>query len=105
MVGNILVEVRKIPQTLSEEGYPEIFAFSVIEKNDDIVIQVADFSLDFVELDKKYEKTYIQAKKALNLAKFRHGANCTAINALLSDEVSEEVWMDSNVLRILNLNV
>lgn len=105
MVGNILVEVRKIPQILVEEGYPEIFAFSVIEGNDNIEIQVADFSLNSVELDKKYEKTYNQAKKALKLAKSRHGANCSAINALISDDVSEEVWMDSNVLRILNLNV
>lgn len=109
MKGNIIKEMRKVIKELYNEGHEEIFGFSIVSdsKNKDrVIIQVADFSLEPKELDKNYEKTYTQALKTMNLAKVRYGKSCKAINALISDEESENVWMDKDcILRVFNLNV
>lgn len=107
MKGNILVELRKVVNELYAEGYKEIFAFSIIKKGEGVIIQVADFDLEPVELNHSYVKTYEQAKKTMNLAVARYGDSCKAINARISDEISELVYLDNNnilVVECLNVN-
>lgn len=105
MKGNIVNEMRKVVKTLYEEGHDEIFAFSILEDGEDVKMQVSDFSLEPEYLDRKYVKTYEQALKTFKLAKSRYGSKCTAINSLICDEVSEEVFLDGNILMVFNLNI
>lgn len=105
MKGNIITELRKFVNTLYKEGHSEIFAFSIVVQDDDINIQTADFSLDSVDLPKTFTETYAQARRTMMLVRSRYGEVCTAINSLICDEVTEEVWLDENVLRVLNLNI
>ena len=105
MKGNIVKEMRKVVKSLYEEGHEEIFGFTILEDGEDVKIQVSDFSLEPVYLDRKYEKTYKQALNTFKLAKSRYGSKCKALNSLICDEVSEEVFLDGNVLMILYLNV
>lgn len=105
MKGNIVVELRKLVKTLYAEGHEEIFAFSIVEEGNGVSVQVSDFSLEPEVLEKRYGSTYAQAVKSLKLAKARFGQNCTAINSLICDEVDEEVFLDGNILRVMNLNV
>lgn len=101
----IVKGMRKTVKTLYSEGYEEIFALSVIDDGLSFLIQVSDFSLNAVDLPKKYEKTYEEAEKLMTLAKSVCGDRCTAVSTLICDEVDEDVYLDGNVLRVMNLNI
>lgn len=101
----IINGMRRTVKTLYSEGYEEIFALSVIDDESDFLIQVSDFSLNAVDLPKKYEKTYEEAKKLMTVAKMVCGDRCTAVSTLICDEVAESVYLDGNVLRVMNLNI
>lgn len=101
----IIKGMRKTVKALYSEGYEEIFALSVIDDGLSFLIQVSDFSLNAVDLPKKYEKTYEEAKKLMTIAKTVCGDRCIAVSTLICDEVAETVYLDGNVLRVMNLNI
>lgn len=105
MKGNLVKELRKVVKNLYDEGHPEIFAFAILDKGDNVEIQLSDFSLDLENLSSDYISTYHQAKKVLMLAKSRRGDECKAINSIICNEGGEELWYNKGVLRVLNLCV
>ena len=105
MKGNIVVELRKVVKTLYLEGYKEIFSMSIIDSDKGVLVQAADFDLNFVDVPMSFIRTYDQATKVMMLAKSRYGNECKAVSTLICDEVKESVYMDGNVLRVMNLNL
>lgn len=105
MKGNVIRELRKVVSTMYEEGHARLFALSVLEENGGIVVQAVPLSLNVEVLDtSKYRNTYSQAMKTLSLVKDRCGSNCTAISAVIGNAGKEELQLQGNVLRVLNLN-
>lgn len=104
MRGNIVTELRNFVETAYAEGLNEIFSFSIIDGKDGIEVEVADFNLDFAKLPDTYANAYRVADTCMQLAKSRY-SDCKSINALICDEVKEEVVYMKPLLRVFNLNV
>ena len=105
MKGNLIKELRRLVSVMYEEGYPEIFIFSITEKNGNIEISTGDFYFNTVVLPVEYSRTYEQAKRCMALARYKCGKGIKAISGMVCDEEKECIFREGDVLRVINLNV
>lgn len=107
MKGNVLTELRKLVNDLYTEGRKEVFAISVMDKGNHVVMQVVDFDLNVEDLDRaSYKNIYTQAEKVVKLTKYQYGYDFKAINAIMSNGThGEELSYDKGVLKVYHLNV